>query len=186
MRRSITPEAAQGSRGRRIAARGRAGQSVLEFALILPIVLGLFLGMVELGLFLYREVTLTHLSREAAAFLSRGASFEATFDAMGNADGNLELDGPKGRIILTEIQRPGEGDPVIIRQEARGGLSRLSAFGSLLGNQPDALATVPNGMTLPPGMSLWGVEVFSQQEPLAGSLSIGGSNSLVLHGMAAF
>jgi hypothetical protein len=181
------PESARTPRLERAWVRpGRGGQSVVEFALILPIVLGLFVGMAELGLFLYRQVSLTHLSREAAAVLSRGATFEATFEALANADGALDLDGPKGRIILTEIRRVGEGEAIIIHQEARGGLGRSSAFGSLLPNQPESPATVPNGMTLPPGMSLWGVEVFSKQEPLAGTLSIGGENSIVLGGMAAF
>jgi len=164
----------------------RGGQSVVEFALILPIVLGLFVGMAELGLFLYRQVSLTHLSREAAAVLSRGATFDATFEALAAADGSLDLDGPKGRIILTEIRRVGEGTPIIVHQEARGGLGRSSVFGSLQPNHPESPATVPNGMTLPPGMSLWGVEVFSKQEPLAGGLSIGGGSSIVLGGMAAF
>lgn len=42
------------------------GSATVEFALLLPILIGLLVGMVEMGLALYDKAVLTHASREGA------------------------------------------------------------------------------------------------------------------------
>ena len=44
------------------------GQSLVEFALILPIILILLLGIVEFGLILYNQHVITNASREGARY----------------------------------------------------------------------------------------------------------------------
>ena len=49
------------------------GQSMLEFALVLPILLTLFLATIELALTLRAQLVLTNANREAARYASHGA-----------------------------------------------------------------------------------------------------------------
>ncbi len=50
----------------RTAQRPQRGTATVEFALLLPILIGLLVGMVEMGLALYDKAVLTHASREGA------------------------------------------------------------------------------------------------------------------------
>lgn len=49
------------------------GQSLLEFALALPVLLILFLGLIELAMALRAQLVLTNANREAARYASHGA-----------------------------------------------------------------------------------------------------------------
>jgi Flp pilus assembly protein TadG len=53
--------------GRRIW-KDRDGQALVEFAIVLPILLLLLLGMMEFGLLLYNQQVITNASREGARF----------------------------------------------------------------------------------------------------------------------
>jgi Flp pilus assembly protein TadG len=54
--------------------RAARGQSLLEFALALPVLLILFLGLIELALAMRAQLVLTNANREAARFASRGTA----------------------------------------------------------------------------------------------------------------
>jgi Flp pilus assembly protein TadG len=56
------------SRRRTLFTRAKQGQSLVEFALVLPILLLILLGVVDLGRVYYAYVTLTNASREGARF----------------------------------------------------------------------------------------------------------------------
>jgi len=164
------------------------GTSVLEFALLLPLLLLLLIGMVDLCVLLDSELRLTHLSREAANVFSRGAGFDETFAALANADGNLQLDGWNGRAILTKISlHPTTGAPMITAQRTMGGLNRSSSVGTLPPGATSAPASVPNGRVIPPNMSLVVVELFSQQQHFYGRSRLApGQGNIVLGSLAAF
>jgi len=163
------------------------GTSVLEFALLLPLLLLLLIGMVDLCVLLDSELRLTHLSREAANVFSRGAGFDETFAALTNAGGSLQLDGPTGRVILTKISLDNEGDAVITAQRAIGGLNRSSAVGTLPPGASSTPAVVPNGRRIPPNMSLVVVELFSQQQHFYGRTRLApGQGTIVLGSIAVF
>ena len=87
----------------RFGRRESGGGSMIEFAFILPILLTIILGLVDLSFLLSNQINLTHICREAAGALSRGSSFNETFSAILSADGSLDLGGDGGMIILTEI-----------------------------------------------------------------------------------
>jgi Flp pilus assembly protein TadG len=164
------------------------GTSVLEFAVLLPFLLVLLFGLVDVCLLLDSELRLISLSREAANVFSRGAGFQETFTAITNADGILQLDGPSGRAILTRISiDKTTGRAVITAQQKIGGLNRTSAVGTLPSGATSAPAVVPNGRTIPPNMSLVVAELFSQQQHFYGRSGFApGRGTIVLGSLAAF
>jgi Flp pilus assembly protein TadG len=163
------------------------GNAFIEFAIILPFLLLLLVGLIDLCLLLDEQLTLTHLSREAASVFSRGAGFEETFSAITNADGALELDGHAGRAILTKISLDNKGRPIITAQRSIGGLNRNSRVGTLPSGATSAPAIIPNGRTVPPSMSLVVVELYSEQQFILGKPDIApGEGAIVLQSLAAF
>jgi Flp pilus assembly protein TadG len=72
----------------RIIRRRRfRGQSLVEFALILPIFLLILFGLVDMGRAVYANSTLSQASREAARLVSVQASWVGSTDANCNTDG---------------------------------------------------------------------------------------------------
>lgn len=65
-RTSQTAAASCESRAVRLLADSTAGASAVEFALVLPVLLLLILGMVEFGTLFYRQAIVSWSSREAA------------------------------------------------------------------------------------------------------------------------
>ncbi|WP_233880496.1 TadE/TadG family type IV pilus assembly protein [Paraburkholderia flagellata] len=68
---SLPSRAGQGKRGAASARRGRGrrtqrGVAAVEFALVLPVLLILLFGIIEMGLFLYDKAVITNASREGA------------------------------------------------------------------------------------------------------------------------
>ncbi len=167
----------------------RKGTAVIEVALLLPLLLVLFLCMVDVCVLLDSELRLIHLGRESANVFSRGAGIDETIAALANADGSLALDGPNGRAILTKISLDAHGDPVITAQRAIGGLNRSSAVGTLPPGATSVPATVPNGRKVPRNMSLVVVELFSQQQHFyakSGLVTKEGDGRIVLGSLAVF
>ncbi len=163
------------------------GTAVIEFTILLPLLLLLFIGMVDLCVLLDAELRLIHLSRETANVFSRGASFDETFAALARAGSNLELDGPNGRAIVTKISLNKHDIAVITAQRAIGGLNRSSIVGTLPDGATSVPATVPNGRTVPEHMSLVVVELFSQKQHFYGKTRLApGQGTIVLKSLAAF
>ena len=52
--------------GRRAAPQKQGGAAAVEFALLLPLLMALLMGTLEMGLILYDKAVLTHASREGA------------------------------------------------------------------------------------------------------------------------
>lgn len=51
--------------------RGRErGAAAVEFALVLPLLIVLLLGIIDFGLYYYNDLQLTHVARDAARYLS--------------------------------------------------------------------------------------------------------------------
>ena len=170
---------------RRSCLLNRNGAAIVEFAGFLPFLVITMLGLADLGILLQKKVTLIHISREAAGAFSRGSSYTETFNAVVTADGDLDLDGPNGKIILSEIKLDDEGNPVLIRQQMRGNLVVEPLVGTLPPGSPEAPAIVPNGQLLPANMTLYVVEVYSQRSLVIG-LGWSDRATTVLSSLAAF
>lgn len=76
-------------------AKNEKGQVFVEFALLLPLLLLLFLGIVQFGILFYGQITVTSAAREGARLASIGKS-----DLI---DGNIE-DIIASNIFLTEYR----------------------------------------------------------------------------------
>jgi Flp pilus assembly protein TadG len=50
------------------------GAAAVEFALVLPLLLVLLLGIIDFGLYFYNDLQLTHVARDAARYLSVGGT----------------------------------------------------------------------------------------------------------------
>jgi Flp pilus assembly protein TadG len=73
-----------------------AGQSLVEFALVLPVLLLLVLGAMDLARMFSTKITLTNAAREGANYLSRhpddAPGFANTVNAINAEKDNLTLD----------------------------------------------------------------------------------------------
>ena len=67
------------------------GAALVEFALVLPILLVILLGIVDFGLYFYNDLQLTHAARDAARYLTVGGP-DAT------AKANAAIDDAAGRL----------------------------------------------------------------------------------------
>jgi hypothetical protein len=163
------------------------GNAMLEFAFLLPVLLLIIIILADVCILLDHQIGMIHLGREAANVLSRGAAFQETFAAIADADGSLQLDGPRGQVIFSRVARDNNGQPIIIAQQSVGGLNRASTVGTLPPNAPNAPANVPNGRILHANTSLVVVELFSEQNHFLGNLGISpGQGTIILHSRASF
>ncbi len=62
----------RGQRGTRKLRRDSSGQSIVEFAIVLPLLLLMFFGIFEFGRFYFTKLTLQHAVREATRFAVTG------------------------------------------------------------------------------------------------------------------
>lgn len=59
------------------AHNGRKGQALAEFAIVLPVMLVLLLGALDLGRVFYAQITITNAAKEGALLASRGGTYVA-------------------------------------------------------------------------------------------------------------
>jgi Flp pilus assembly protein TadG len=63
-------------------ARGSSGQSLIEFAIILPFLVLLSFGVAEIGFLLLDQHVVTKLTREGSNLISRNATLQDGMTAM--------------------------------------------------------------------------------------------------------
>jgi hypothetical protein len=160
VRRSRVPARQLGARRSRSGERGVA---ISELAVGLPILLILAMAIVDFGRFIYCNQVVNDLVREAGMLVSRGATYEETFDATFRADGPLDVRA-SGLVVISRIRRqsPGNATPWIVDQEQSGALSGIS---SRLGSRGGP-AALPEIKTLEPGVTLMAVEISHAYAPL--------------------
>lgn len=138
---------------------GTRGQAVAEFALVIPLVLFLFLGMVEVGNALTVAHTLSKLSREGANIASRGTSMDTVLNVLARSGNDIHLD-RRGGSIVSRIEMRSEG-PVVLAQVTSPGLETESRLGEV-GAKPISFASYG----LERGSTHYVVEVFYRYEPI--------------------
>lgn len=114
------------------------GQSLLEFALALPVLLILFLGLIELALALRAQLVLTNANREAARYASHGAftDEEVAERALASFAGQLpvQTSGPEANtgIIVSRFHIPtGAAEPEYDAQYVTGTLTYTTDSGQV-------------------------------------------------------
>ena len=99
-------------RRNRFHFRQERGAAAVEFALVLPLLLIILLGIIDFGLYLYNDLQLTHVARDAARYLSVGDAAAATA-AISNAN-----------LVSTTVAAP------TITQGAQGQPSTITVTGT--------------------------------------------------------
>jgi hypothetical protein len=93
--------------------RSRRGQSVVEFALILPVIMFLLLGMIEMGFAINHNSSMVTATRQGArvgASLVNGSSFHHCNDSTHSADVDPQI------IAATEGVLRSPGSPISVTQ----------------------------------------------------------------------
>lgn len=94
---------------RRWCRRGEAGQSTVELALVLPVVLLLLFGIAEFGRVIHAYLTIEHAAREGARLGITGASDAAIHDRV--VEMAVGLDPARLTVSITpsgSSRRPGD------------------------------------------------------------------------------
>jgi len=143
-------------RARAVArVRGEAGQSLLEFGLMLPLVVALSLGVVELSYALLDQHVITKLSREGSNLISRDASLGSAATVLGTMSTRpVDFSGGNSKVIFSVVRQidvtgsTNFDKPVLFQRYAYGsfpGSSTLTTLGSgSFGGAPDYEAVNPS------------------------------------------
>jgi len=166
----------------RPSLRGERGQSIVEMAMILPLLCLVVLGVVELSWALLDQHVVTRLTREGANLISRDASMTDTANALKNMSSRPVNFDANSRLILSVIKRPAtigaanfDKDILYARYEygAYGASSKLSTRGPANFPAPDyeaknsdndvnlQLVSLPANLVTRGGM-LYVTEIYSQ------------------------
>lgn len=167
-------------------AGGEAGQSLVEFAVVLPFLVLVAFGVIELSYALLDLHVVTSFSREGSNLISRNTSLKDAVTAMRYMTSRpLNLDDGSSKIILSVVRRvatPGAAnyDRDILYQRTEYGTlaaqSRLTGGGGAFGSAPDYQALNPDDdaglrignlpVTLTRGGTLFITEVFTRHTTL--------------------
>jgi len=137
--------------------RRDAGQGLVEFAIVLPLLVLLVLGVVELSYALLDMHVTTSFSREGSNLISRNTSLQDAVTAMRQMTSRpINLDDGSSTIIFSVVRNittPGaanQGQNILYQRTQYGSFaasSRLTGGGGAFGGAPDFQALNPDGDT---------------------------------------
>jgi Flp pilus assembly protein TadG len=174
---------------RRRRARSASGQSLIEFALVLPLILLVALGVIETSWALLDEHVVTKLSREGSNLISRDTSIQDATTAMRQmATRPVNFDDGSSKVIFSVIKRGARtgtanyDTPYLYQRYQYGsypGTSQLTTAGTgsfggapdYLANNPDTdtslqLTNAPPNLVPTPGSLIYVTEIFSRHQLL--------------------
>ena len=187
--------------------RRASGQSVVEFAVALPLFLLLCLGIMEFGYALYEDHIIVTLAREGSNLISRQSTIqEAEVALLAGVHGPVDFN-QNGKLIFSVIKLGTGGanlnQPIIYQRRYVGAL----AGNSILGNPaaasyngaPDYNAinadndaairmtgTLPNGLVLVAGQSVYVTEVYTLHNLISPAANFGVTLPTNLYASAYF
>ena len=166
---------------------GMSGQSIVEFAMVLPLMLTLVLGIIEVGYALYENHIIITMAREGSNLISRQSTMDEAEGAIGAASSgpvNLSNDGK----LIFSVVRFGTGganlnQAIISQRRAVGTISANSILGdpptsaynggpNYTAKNPDndlsirVSGSLPNGLTLMAGQSFYITEIYTTHEAI--------------------
>jgi Flp pilus assembly protein TadG len=138
--------------------RDERGQELVELVMILPILLLMILGIMEMGHAYNVTHALTGLSREGANLAARGTTLPQVAQIITDNGDDIDLEN-RGGTIATRIVIQG-GTPVVVDQAVHGsvGASKVGVVGGP--------TTALGGATVGEGQVLYAVEVYYAYTPL--------------------
>jgi TadE-like protein len=162
--------------------RHEAGQALFEFGATLPILMALVLGVIEFGYTLFQIQLVTGIAREGSNLITRQVTIHDAEAALQTASGLVRFD--TNSTLIFSVVKLGTGGsnanvPIIVQRHRIGAFAASSVLGdppqSKYGGSPDYNAldpndtsiqvtgTLPNGLTLMPGESVYVTEVFTRR-----------------------
>ena len=163
-----------------------AGQALFEFGVTLPILMALVLGVIEFGYTLFQIQLVTSMAREGSNLIAWQVTIDDAEAALGAMSGLVRFDA--NSTLIFSVVRLGVGGPsaannnvpIIVQRHSVGAFAASSVLGdppqSAYGVWPDYIAfdadndasirvsgTLPNGLTLTPGESVYVTEIFTQR-----------------------
>ncbi len=98
---------AGGAKGCRRRVSARRGQSIVEFALVVPVLLALLIGIMEFGWLAKNTMTLSSAAREGARAAAVGKTTQAVSDIITRYSNPIALTGSQGSITLQQCDATG-------------------------------------------------------------------------------
>lgn len=162
------------------------GQSVVEFAIVLPVLMVVVLGVIEVSYGLLDQHVVTKLTREGSNLISRDASLGDAATVMKSMSGRPVDFDTHSKLIFSVIRRGATtgssnyNKDILYQRYAYGALAATSAISTRgsgsYGSAPDYQANnsdndtnlqvtnMPAGITLSPGGTLYITEIFTTHE----------------------
>ena len=147
------------ARGLARLLRSDSGQGVAEFALALPVILVVLLGMVEFSHAYDRVHGLAGLSREGANIAARGSALDEVLTTVVANGETLDMAGNGGVIVSRVVVE--DGQPVVMAQVASEGYETYSRIA-----EADVAADWIAMAGFAEGSTHYTVEVFLTYEPV--------------------
>jgi len=189
------------------AGFGVRGQSLVEFSMVVPLVLTLVLGVIEVSYALFEDHLIIKLAREGANLISRGTSLGQAETSLLAATTAPVAFNTKGKLVLSVIKLGDSGAnlnvPIISQRRVVGTLTA----NSVLGNPPASsysggphytavnpnndssirvAGALPNGLTLAAGQSVYITEVYTRHDLITPFQRLGVSLPSNLYASAYF
>lgn len=182
------------------------GQSLVEFAIVLPFLLLLVFGVVELSDALLDMHVVNSFSREGSNLISRNTSLQDAVTAMRQMSSRpINFDDGSSKIILSVVRQistvgaANNGQNILYQRTQYGtypASSRLTGGGGAFGPAPDFQALDPDNdvglrvgglpVTLPPGGTLYITEVYTRHTTLTPLANFGVTVPGSLYSVAYF
>lgn len=188
--------------------RGERGQSIVEFALILPLLLIVVLGVVEVSYALMDQHVVTKLTREGSNLISRDTSLQdaaTVLKAMSARPVNFDS---SSRLIFSVVRKGATtgtsnyGKDILYQRYEYGALTASSVLqtkgGGTFGTAPDYQAAnadsdtglqlngLPTGLIVGAGSMVYVTEVFTKHELITPFDKFGVTVPSVLYSIAYF
>jgi Flp pilus assembly protein TadG len=180
MRRSILTSGRRARRQFRWASD--SGQTLLEFALVVPLVLVLVLGVVEVGNVLLDQHIVSKLTREGSNLISRDTSLAVAATTLASmTSGPVNFNDGSSRVIFSVVKKvatvgaPNYNSAVLYQRYTYGsysGSSTLNNSGGAFGPSPDFTAVNSDNdtslqvtnvpATMVPGDMLYITEIYTR------------------------
>jgi Flp pilus assembly protein TadG len=134
------------------------GQAAVELAMITPLLLIVFMAIVDFSRALNDEQILVDLTRQGSNMASRGTALPAAANAVVQGSAPLNL-AQNGEIIITSVARVNNADK-ITGQASQGGLSAASKIGTGVGSSATVPAAVDDIFKNNSGQTVFITEVY--------------------------
>jgi hypothetical protein len=139
--------------------RSDSGQGIAEFAMVLPIILVILLGMVEFTNAYDRVHGLAGLSREGANIAARGTGLNEVLTTVMTNGETLKMSGKGGAIVSRLVVQ--DGQPVVMARVATEGYDEKTRL-----TDTDDVGKWISAAGFSEGSTHYAVEVFLSYEPV--------------------